>query len=227
MRPLIIFLFLAVFSVHAFSQTTQLPEKFQSWNEVQIIAPLKQRKNEKGKTVDLITATFSGVFRIGRNNLDFLDNRAGATFDFRLNKYLSLFAGGLYRKDELVKNIRRYETRFISGATVSLTWRDFTFRDRNMFEHRFRNSRQDSNLYRQRLQVSHPIKYKDKEMFTPFISEEGYFDTRSKIWVQNEFYAGITRRLNKKTTLDIAYLRTDQSPTNVNGISLNLKIKLR
>ncbi len=227
MRLLIIFSIALFSSMRVFAQAAPIPARFQSWNETQIIAPLKQKKNEKGKTVDLITATFSGIVRIGRSNLDLVDNRAAVTLDFRLNKYASLLAGGMYRKDEIVKNVRRYETRFFTGGIFSLTWRDFTFRDRNMFEHRFRNGRQDLNLYRQRIQVSRPVKYKGKEMFSPVISEEGYFDTHSKIWIQNEFFAGITRRLNKKTTLDIAYIRNDQSSINVNGISLNLRFKLR
>ena len=214
-------------SIAAFSQAAPLPSQFQSWNEVQLIVPLVRSKDAKGKSIDKVTAIFNGVLRIGRSNLDFLDKRAGATIDFRLNRYLSLFAATLYRKDEIVVNARRYETRLDVGATFSKTWRNFSFRDRNLFEHRFRNGRNDLNLYRQRIQVSHPVKFNEKELFSPFISEEGYYDLQSKTWIQNEFFAGITRRINRNTSIDIAYIRNDSRPVNVNGISLNLKIRLR
>lgn len=216
---------LLLFSFSVFAQQDSLPEQTQSWNELQLILPLKYGKDRKGKTIDKITASFSGIARIGRK--DFLDNRIGSTIDYRVNRYLSVFGGVLYRQDEITKNQPRNETRLTTGATLSATWRGFTFRDRNMFEHRFRNNRADTNLYRQRIQISHPIKYKEKEIFAPFISEEGYFDLQTKEWVQNEFYAGITRRLTPKISLDIAYLRSDTRPVNVNGLSLNLRIRLR
>ncbi len=211
----------------AFAQTAPLPSQFQSWNEVQLIVPLLRAKDGKGKSVDKATATFNGIARVGRSSLDFLDNRAGATIDFRVSKYVSLLTAVLYRRDEIVKNVPRYETRLGFGATFSKTFRGFTFRDRNMFEHRFRGGRIDTNLYRQRIQVSRPVKFHKKELFSPFISEEGYYDLRSKSWVQNEFYAGISRRIDARTSLDIAYVRSDTRPVNVNGVSLSLKFKLR
>lgn len=227
MRLFIILSIIFLVSTAARSQTAPLPSEYQSWNEVQIILPLVRGKDAKGKTIDKVTATFNGILRIGRSNLDFLDNRTGVAMDFRVNRHLAFLTNILYRKDELVPNVRRFETRLDVGATFFKTWRGITFRDRNMFEHRFRNGRADLNLYRQRFQVSHPIKFEKKEIFSPFISEEGYYDLQAKTWIQNEFYAGITRRLNKRASIDIAYIRNDSRPTNVNGISLNLKIKLR
>ena len=132
----------------------------------------------------------------------------------------------LYRKDELVKNHRNYETRVDFGFVVSKTLKNFTFKDRNMFEHRFRNSRIDTNLYRNRLQINYPIKLKQKELFTPSIIDEGYFDLKSKKWIQNEFFAGISRKFTPKISIDLAYIRVDGLPVNVNGFSTTLKIKL-
>lgn len=224
-------LLISLFSLFLFSETifaqTPLPSKFQSWNEVQLIVPIARKKDSKGKTVDRVTATFTGILRIGRKNWDFIDNRYGVTFDFRVNKFLSLMTAALYRKDELVVNRRNYETRLDFGFVASKTWKKITFKDRNMYEHRFRNSRIDTNLYRNRLNISYPIKVKEKEIFSPFISEEGYFDLKTKKWTQNEFFAGITRKLTPKISLDLAYIRNDSSPTNVNGFSTSLKIKLR
>jgi hypothetical protein len=194
---------------------------------VQLIVPLKRGKDAKGKSIDKITATFSGILRIGRSNWDFLDNRYGVTLDFRVNKFLTLMTSSLYRKDELVKNRRRYETRLDFGFVLSKTWKKLTFRDRNLYEHRFRNSRADLNLYRNRFVVSYPVRHKDKELFSPFISNEGYFEFKTKKWLQNEFFAGISRKLTSRITLDLAYVRNELAPINVNGFSTSLKIKLR
>ena len=217
---------ICLFSQNFFSQTRR-QSTFQSWNEVQVIVPLVRGKDSKGKSFDRVTATFGGILRIGRSNLDFVDNRYGVVFDFRVNKYLSLLSSVLYRKDELVKNRRNYETRLDFGLTLSKTFKKITFKDRNEFEHRFRNSRIDTNLYRNRLQVSYPVKYKEKELFSPFISEEVYYELKSKTVVLNDFYAGITRKLTPKISLDLAYIRSDGKPVNVNGFSVGLKIKLR
>jgi hypothetical protein len=45
--------------------------------------------------------------------------------------------------------------------------------------------------------------------------------------VQSEFYAGISRRLNTKSVLEIAYIRNDVRPVNNNGLSLTLRVKVR
>lgn len=216
-----------LFAGSTFAQVNTSKSVFQSWNEVQLILPLVRAKDAQGKSFDKFTAIFNGVARIGRKEFDFLDDRAGLTLDYRAGKYLSVFAGVLYRRDEIVKNIPRYETRLTAGATISKIWKEFSFRDRNMFEHRFRSGRGELNLYRQRIQIAHPIKINKKEIFSPFISEEAYYEITSRKWVQNEFYAGITRKINSKMALDLAYLRNDSKPANVNGLSLNLRIRLR
>jgi hypothetical protein len=227
MRLTFFFTFFLLYTLSVFSQAAPLPSQFQSWNEVQLIVPIAHAKDAKGKTIDKATVTFSGILRIGRSNVDFLDNRLSAIVDFRVNRYLTLVTSVLYRQDEITVNQRHSETRFDAGATLSKTWSKFSFRDRNVYEHRFRSGRTDLNLYRQRIQISRSLTFNKKEIFTPFISEEGYYDLHSKSWIQNEFFAGVTRRLNHKTAIDIAYVRTDTRPVNVNGISLNLRIKLK
>ncbi|MBA2619773.1 MAG: DUF2490 domain-containing protein [Acidobacteria bacterium] len=229
MKIRILFISTIIFlsATFAFAQTSPLPSAFRLWNEVQLILPIADGKDAKGKRIDKVSATFSGVLRVGRRNLDFLDNRLGASLDFRVNRHLSLLVGAVYRKDELVENRRRFETRLNFGATFFTTWRGFNIRDRNMFEHRFRNSRTDLNVYRHRIQISRPLKIGGKEIFTPFISEEGNLDLRSRKWLLNDFFAGITRIINRKTSIDLAYVRSDIQPTNVNGLSVGLKIRLK
>jgi hypothetical protein len=225
-RLLIVIIASCCFRCAVFSQTAESGPVFQSWNEVQLILPLVHSKDTKGTSINRVTATFGGILRFGRTS-DLVDRRTGVIFDFRINRYLSFASGVLYRKDELVKNSPHAETRLDVGGVLSATWHNFSVRDRNLFEHRVRNGRADANLYRQRIQVSHPLKHNGKMLFSPFISDEGYFDIGGGVWVQNEFYAGITRRISNNTSVDMAYLRNDSKPANVNGLSLTLKITLR
>lgn len=212
---------IALCSLAAWSQSVT-----QSWNEVQVTLPIVSTRDARGKTIDKVTATFSGTARIGRNG-QLLDARAGASFAFRLNKHISALAGIVQRSDELTPNSRRTETRLDIGAILSTTLGHFTFKDRNMIERRFRAGRSDTTLYRHRLQVSYPIKRRGKTLFSPFVSEEGYYDITNSTWAQNEFYVGISRALSKRTAVDIAYVRNDSKPRNVNGPSITLKIDLR
>ncbi|MDQ2746905.1 MAG: DUF2490 domain-containing protein [Acidobacteriota bacterium] len=227
MRSFIIISIVLIFAAAVYPQTAHIPSEFESWNEVQLIAPVKHGKDAKGKTIEKLTVTFNGVSRIGRSSFDFLDDRVGAALDYRVNRHFSLTTATLYRREELVKKSPHFETRIFGGGTVFATKHNFTVRDRNAYEHRFRNSRADLNVYRQKIQASYSFKRNGKELFAPFVADEGFYNLKLKTWFRNEFYAGITRKLSKQTSLDIAYIRTDTRPVNVNGLNLILKIKLR
>ena len=201
------------------------PSVFQSWNEVQLIVPLVRSSDGEGKSVDRITAIFSGIARFGRD--DVTDARAGVELNFRANKYVTFVTGALYRGDEVVENTRQYETRLDIGATFSATWKQVSFRDRNLYEYRVRSGRNDISVYRHRLQVSVPVKHNGKILFSPFLSEEVFYDLSANSYNSNELFLGVTRRLSSQTELDIAYIRNHTNPANVNGLSLNLKIRLR
>jgi len=209
-------------NVLAFSQDR--PSVFQSWNEVQLIVPLVRTEIASGEKLNKVTAVFSGIGRFGRGQL--VDGRIGAELDFRVNKYLTLVTGALYRGDEVVENVKHGETRLAAGATVSLKLGKFSIRDRNLIEHRVRNDRNDITVWRHRLQISYPITHNGKTLFSPFLSEELFYDTSARRFNNNELFLGITRQLTRQTALDIAYIRNDTAPANVNGVSLTLKITL-
>jgi hypothetical protein len=208
----------------------QAPAKseFQEWNEIQVIYPLLQGKDKKGKTIDRITATFSGIFRFGQKDLGaFVDNRAGLTLDFRANKFTHLYGAYQYRSDESLPGPRGYEQRVSAALGLEKPWQKFTFKERNMYEHAFRVNRAPTNRYRQRFQVSYSITKNKKELFAPYISEEGYWDLDVHNWARNEFYAGITKKFTKHFSADFFYIRLDTLPVNANGIGTTLKFKLK
>ena len=191
-----------------------------------MIVPLSRSTTREGKSVDKITAIFNGIGRFGRKD-DVTDARAGAELNFRANKHLTFVTSALARGDEVVENHRHYETRLAVGATLSAIWNHVTFRDRNLYEYRVRSGRNNISVYRNRFQAIFPLKHNGKTLFSPFLSEEAFYDFHASRFNNNELFLGISRRLSSRTDLDIAYIRNDTNPANVNGISLNLKIKLR
>jgi hypothetical protein len=229
MKPLLLSFFILFLGVPVLAQTsTSARSEFQEWNEVQIIYPLLQGKDKKGKTIDRITATFSGIVRFGQKNLsEFVDSRAGLTLDFRANKFVHLYTGYQYRTDEGLPNTRGYEQRFNTALGLEKTWKKFSFKERNMYEHSFRVNRTDSNRYRQRLQFSYSLTKDKKELFAPYVSEEGYWDLDAHNWVRNEFYVGITKKFTKHFSADFYYIRLDILPVNANGIGTTLKFKIK
>lgn len=229
MKPVLLLFLILIGGFSAYAQSpSSTRTEFQEWNEVQLIYPIKQGKDKKGKTFDRVTATFSGIFRFGQNNLsEVVDSRAGLTLDFRVNKFVHAYAGYQYRSDEALPHARGYEQRLSFALGLEKTWKNFTFKERNMYEHSFRVHRTDSNRYRQRFQVSYSIRKKDKELFAPYVSEEGYWDLDAHSWVRNEFYAGITKKFTKKVSADFYYIKLDILPVNAHGIGTTLKIRLK
>jgi hypothetical protein len=228
MKIIVCLIFLLLFALPAFTPAQAISE-FQEWNEVQVIYPLLQGKDKKGKTIDKVTATFSGIVRFGQKNLgEFVDSRAGLTLDFRLNKFVHLYGAYQYRTDEALPNARGYEQRLSAALGLERTWKKFTFKERNMYERSFRVNRTDSNRYRQRFQVSYSITDKEKkELFAPYVSEEGYWDLDAHSWARNEFYVGITKKFTKHFSADFYYIRLDILPVNANGIGTTLKFKIK
>lgn len=225
--PLVLLICAALILFTTSSSAQNLPEKFESWNEIQLIVPLAKGEDRSGKTIDKWTLTLNGIARGGRRPPELVDGRVGALLEYRASRYLTLLTNVLYRRDENTEGVKRYETRLDLGATLSKSFGGLTVRNRAMYEYRFRNSRGNIQLYRNRIHASYPIKKGETVLFTPFVSDEGYYDMTGNTWSQNEFYAGISRKLSNRTTLDIAYVRNDTRPTNVNGLSLALKIRLR
>jgi hypothetical protein len=193
---------------------------------MQLIVPVVRSTDGEGRSVNKVTAIFGGIARFGRRD-DLTDARGYIELHFRANKHLTFVTSALYRGDEVVDNTRHYETRLAVGPTFSAMLKQVSFRDRNLYEYRVRSGRNDISIYRNRLQISVPVKHNGKVLFSPFLSEEVFYDLSANRYSSNELFLGVTRRLNSQTELDIAYIRNHTSPANVNGLSLNLKVTLR
>lgn len=229
MNFLKLFFLTALFSFAAFSQTAPPESDFQFWNETQLQIPLVKTKDNKGKEVEKITLFINGTLRVGENYKRFVDERIGFGFDFKINKYLTLTPSYLYRAEQPFGNRKAYESRFRFAGTLENKWSRFSLKDRNLVEYRMRNSRSDSVRYRNKLQINVPVVKNKKELFTPFIADEVFYDFQLKKWARNEVSAGISKKFTPNFSADFYYLYRRDSPAvwkNVHALGINLKFKI-
>lgn len=222
-------LFIFMFSVAALGQETPPDSDFQVWSDVTLSFPVLKSKDESGKETDRLSLLVLGTFRLGQNRLAPVDSRIGVGFDYKIDKYWAFSPTYLYRRGEAIRDQKEYEHRVRFDLTVGNKWKKFSLRDRNRFEYRIRNSRGDSSRYRNRLTFAFPIMRKEKEIFSPFISEEVYYDITAKEFSANEIQAGITRKLGSNASADIFYVRRDFRGGPIrffNGVGVNLKFRI-
>jgi hypothetical protein len=205
----------------------QLPSDGQIWTSVDFVIGIKKEKDKKGKEFDRIALNLTGIDRFGDSFSRPVDQRLGMFLDFRVNKFLTITPGYLYQKASPLKTGQNYESRLSIAANLNRRWKDWNFKTRQQIEHKFRNGRQDNQNYRPLFQINYFVKRKKKDLLSPFVSNEGYYDTLAKTWSRNEFRAGASRALNKRLSADFFYIRVDTRPVNVNGFGIGLKVKLR
>lgn len=222
MKIFLILLTLFVFSTAIAAQTTDT----QSWNDVQLILPLKTSKDSKNKKINDVVLNLDGILRLGRNVSYPVDARFAATLDFRVNSYLKISTGYVYQRFEQIPQRKSFQTRLSIAANLEKKYDSFSFRHRSQFEYRFLNSRPNTEVYRPRFQVAYSLKNHQKELFAPFVSAEPFYDFRQHKWVRKEFYAGISKKLTPRVALDLYYIRVNSKPVNINALGTNLKIRL-
>lgn len=229
-KSLLVFVFFIFSVVPVFSQTSAPESDFQVWNESTVTVPLIKTKDSNGKDVEKLDVFFNGVIRFGNNVQNASDRRLGFGFNYKINKYLTFTPAYLYVAAQPAKNGRiDYESRLRFSLTAEKKFSKFTIRDRNMIEHRIRNSRSDSTRYRNRFQFLYPVKKDGKELFTPYVYDEVYYDFTEKEFTRNDISAGITKKFNDNFSADFFYLfRNSKGSTlkYVNAVGVNLKFKI-
>ena len=230
MKKLFLFLFTIFTCIStALSQTSETDDlDKQFWNETELVFPLVKKEGESGETIDKLSLLVNGNLRFGRNISRLTDKRIGFGFDYRLNKYVSFTPSYIYIAQQSA-GVNEYESRLRFAVNLENSWKKFSVDDRNLIEHRFRNSRSDSVRYRNRLRFRFPIKKDDKELFVPFAANEIYYDFQEKTFSRNEFSVGASRKLSPNVTADFFYLlQTNKSgsPKQLNVFGINLTIKI-
>jgi hypothetical protein len=204
---------------------TQLPprEDRQLWTETQIIKPLKDDK-------DLIII---GVLRFGREVRRPVDERIGGGVAFKLNKYLTLMPTYLYVDQQPFEGRRISEHRLILNLTGKIGLGKFTFTNRNLLERRVRRGTPDFTVYRNRLQIDHPVRIGTFQ-FKPFLAGEVWHSTQSAMqvrqgWFRTRISSGIIKQFSKRFSGEFFYLYQRDSislPGNIHAIGTLFRVYL-
>lgn len=216
-------------SLAADAQSEPLDSDFQVWSETTISIPVKKSEDKDRKESDKLSLLFLGTLRLGQNRLFPVDVRVGAGFDYKINKYFSFSPTYVYRRGEALRNRKEYEHRIRFDLTVGQKWKNFSIKDRSRVEYRARNSRSDSVRYRNKFTFSFPVKQSGKEIFSPFIANEIYYDFTAKEFSTNEISAGISKKFDDNFSADFFYVRRDfrnQTLRFLNGVGVNLKFRI-
>jgi Protein of unknown function (DUF2490). len=226
----IIFAGLALTVLFTIETIAQAPDNdFQIWNETTLVKPVLYTKDSNDKEVPRLSLLFFGTLRLGQNRAYPVDKRVGTGFELRLNDSFTFTPTYLYRSANPGRNVKEYEHRIRFDITYQKKWKHVAIKNRDRVEYRARNSRDDSVRFRNKFTFMVPVKKGDKELFTPFISSEPYYDFSAKNWSSHELWAGISRKISKSVSAEFFYIRRDNrtgSPRHINGVGANFKIVL-
>jgi hypothetical protein len=212
---LIIIGFCALFSA---AQTTIDHSDNQSWNDIQLIAPM-------AKQLDFFII---GTFRFGKNVTRLNERRLGGGFVLKPLKDLSLSASYLNVSARNSSGRFRLENRFVFYARYHFPIKSFGLSHRSQFEYRSRSPR-SSWRYRPSLTFEKEIPKKFISGAKFFVTEEVFYESALDKFSRNEFSLGINKTINKHLSLDVYYLRQNDGfsiPGDLNVIGTNWKIKL-
>ncbi len=207
-------------SATSHGQSRDLHHDTQVWNDTQVAFALN-------KQIDFVLL---GTLRFGREVTRPVDERIGAAISFKVGTYLTLAPGYLYIATQPFKNTKGFENRLFMFATVKFPiGHGFVLSDRNLFERRIRHPQIDATRYRNRLQIEHPFKLGSLKL-NGFMSDEVFHDWSVNAWVRNRFAIGAGHTFNKHATLEVYYLRQNDSHTrpgdlDVVGTTLRLRAK--
>jgi hypothetical protein len=219
---------IAILALGAAAQTVGENSDIVGWSDLTLIVPLKKR-DENGKRVDQWILNVGGVLRMGRNLKRPVDERGLLSLNYRINKNFTVGSGYLYRRFRPTEARRQYEHRLMFFLLSEKKWTNVTFRNRSLTTYLVKHSRPDTVVYRNRAQLNFPIMKKKKEVVTPFVADEPFYDFREKRWFRNDFFLGVSKQFNPKFGADLFYVRQGFNlgslrQTNGFGISLRYRI---
>ncbi len=190
----------------------------QQWTDVQLAVPVT-------KEFDF---NLQGTLRLGRDISRPVDERIGVGFTWKIGTHWQVQPNYLHIGMQPVRGRKVWENRLSLPVTLRFNAGKFRLSDRNLIEHRIRNSGQRSDRYRNRFQVEHPVG--DKEWNLSFyVADEVFYDWTVDRWVRNRFTIGASKVFNKHYTQDFYYLRQNDGvsvPGDLNVIGTTLRFRL-
>lgn len=223
MRKILFTLFIAIIlsASGVFAQTDD--DDVQFWNETTVEFPL-DRENKK------VSGVVIGNLRITDNITDFSDKRIGFAVKYKANKLITIQPSYIFRL-QTSSAPNRYEHRLRLDITPKKAFDNFSIENRSRFEHRIKTAnRTDETYYRNRTKVGIPVKKGGDTLFTPFVSNDTYFDLKNTRVHRNDSVGGISKEFSDTFTTDFfyQYRHNFQSSTkHISIIGVNFKFKLK
>lgn len=220
---LVLFLFAGVAA--GVSGQTLYETDFQVWNETQINVPLNKKKD--------LNAVIWVFGRFGNNVSTTTDARVGALITKKVNKYLTVGGGYLYRYSNPTFIRPRYESRYLGLATFTIPLskdKKWTLVNRNLVQYEDRYSRPNVTVVRNRAWVKREVTVAGKKV-EPFVSFETFYDFRLKDLARYRMQTGFSHKFNTKFSADFFYVRQNETgnrtrPGTLNGIGSSFRIGL-
>ena len=188
----------------------------QVWSELQLAVPINNK-------IDLVML---GVLRLGRNVSRPVNERVGAGILVRCGNYLTLLPSYLYVASQPTSTNHSTEHRITLEATPKFPIRSFVVSDRNRVEFHFHSPSPNFVQYRNRIQIEHALRLRDLH---GFVADEVFYDSVASAWIRNRFYLGVAKKVNKHLTLEIYYVRQNDShshPGDINALGSTFKVRL-
>ena len=157
------------------------------------------------------------------------DARIGGLITKKINKYVTVGGGYLYRYSNPTFARKRYESRYLGLVTLTAPLgKKFTLVNRNLVQYEDRYSHPNATVIRSRLWLKREITVAKKKI-EPFISFEPFYDTRLKTFARYRTQAGFSHKFNSKFGADFYYVRQDETgnrtrPGTLNGIGTIFRI---
>ena len=193
-------------------------EDVQSWNEVQLIAPMT-------KKVDFFVGLTG---RFTNNAKQFNEGRIGLGYLWKPTKALTISPFYLYIRAPVIARRFRTEHRLHLGASYKFPIKSFGLTHRSLYEHRLRSGR-SSWRYRPSLKFEKELPKKLLSDAKWFLMEEPFYVSATGKWSRNRFSVGVSKTINKNLSLDVYYLRQNDGyshPGDLNVIGTSWKVKM-
>ncbi len=150
--------------------------------------------------------TVGGDLRLGRVAENrFARGEVGFLYKQKIGKYFTVVPRYRYRAERTFDGASSTENRLSVDGVVNFKIRKFAITDNNLFEFRFRRSG-NSQRYRNRLKVSHPVTISETKIDL-FASDEVYYEWEERAWTRNRFKIGFGKDLGTHAGYEVYYMR--------------------
>jgi len=220
-KLLILFFFQLFFTFPVFSQAKDDEQRNdnQFRGEVEVAVPIYKE----------LYLTFGGDLRFGQVAENrFIRGEAGFLYKQKISNFFTVVPRYRYRAEQLFNGASTTENRLSADGIVHFKIRKLAIVDNNLFEFRFRRSG-NSQRYRNRLKVSHPVTI-GKTSIDLFASDEVYYEWEERAWTRNRFKVGFGKEINERAGYEIYYMRQNDGfsrPGDLHVFGIEFEIEMK